>query len=201
MSSRVATIERTTRETAIQVRVNIDGVGEHDVSTGIGMLDHMLSSFAMHGRFDLTVKAEGDLHVDAHHTVEDIGICLGQALLKALDDRSGIVRMGNAYVPLDEALSFAVVDVSGRGYAVIEMEFAGRTIGDLPADLARHLLESIAVEGRLNLHVRTVYGLNDHHKLESAFKAFGRALDAATTIDPRRAGLVSSTKGTIEGGL
>jgi imidazoleglycerol-phosphate dehydratase len=163
------------------------------------MLDHMLAAFAMHGMFDLTVQATGDLEVDQHHTVEDVGICLGQAMLQALGDRKSIVRMGSAYVPLDEALSFAVVDISGRGYPVIELDFVGQSVGGLPVDLARHVLETVAMEGRINLHVRTVYGRNDHHKLESAFKAFARALDAATVIDPRRVGLVPSTKGVIEG--
>lgn len=197
--ARRAVIDRTTKETTIHLELDIDGSGTSRVSTGIGMLDHMLTSFASHGLFDLVVEAQGDLHIDEHHTVEDVGICLGQAILQALGDRKGIVRMGHAYVPLDEALSLAVVDISGRGYPVIDMQFDGPAIGTLPADLARHILETIAMEGRFNLHVQTVYGKNDHHRLESAFKAFARAMDAATQVDPRRAGIVPSTKGVLEG--
>jgi imidazoleglycerol-phosphate dehydratase len=172
-------------------------VGHAKVATGIGFLDHMLGLFAKHGLFDIAVSAQGDLQIDEHHTSEDVCICLGQALDQALGERRGIVRAAHSYVPMDEALGFVAVDLGGRPYAVIEADFVTPRVGQLGTDLIGHLFESIAMHGRLNLHARVLYGRNDHHKVEALFKAFGRALDAATRIDERLAGAVPSTKGTL----
>jgi imidazoleglycerol-phosphate dehydratase len=193
---RSATVQRKTGETDVSVTLNVDGRGRADVKTGVGFLDHMLTLFAHHGLFDLTVAATGDLHVDSHHTVEDVAICLGQALDKALGDRRGIVRTSHSYVPMDETLGLVVVDLSGRPYAVIDVQWRGALLGGMDADLVRHYLETLAIHGRLNLHARVFYGSNDHHKAEALFKALGRALDAATQVDPRREG-VPSTKGQL----
>lgn len=193
---RAATVDRTTKETEIHLTLAVDGRGRAEVGTGIGFLDHMLTLFAHHGLFDLTVQAKGDLHIDAHHTVEDVAICLGQALDRALGDRAGIVRTAHSYVPMDEALGFVAVDLSGRPYAVIDVTWHGPALGGIDPDLARHFLETVASHGRLNLHARALYGRNDHHQAEALFKALGRALDAATLIDPRRQG-VPSTKGML----
>jgi imidazoleglycerol-phosphate dehydratase len=190
---RNATIDRKTAETEIHLNLVVDGRGRSRVSTGVGFLDHMLDLFAHHGLFDLTVEAKGDLHVDVHHTVEDVAICLGQALDQALADRAGIVRTAHSYVPMDETLGFVAVDVSGRPYAVIDAAWHGAAVGGMEVDLVRHFLETVAMHGRLNLHARILYGRNDHHQAEALFKALGRALDAATAIDPRRQG-VPSTK-------
>lgn len=200
MSDRRASIERATRESRVAVELNVDGTGQSQVSTGIGFLDHMLDALARHGLFDLVVKAEGDLHVDSHHTAEDVAITLGRAFDRALGERRGIVRIAHAYAPLDEALARVVVDVGGRGYAVVEAEFDGPRIGDLDSDLVRHFLESLAVEGRLNVHAQVLAGRNDHHRAEALFKALARALDAATTVDERLGGQVPSTKGVIDRG-
>lgn len=195
--ARAGVCERQTRETRVQVRWELDGTGAAEVASGIGFLDHMLESLARHGRFDLQVRAEGDLHVDQHHTAEDLGLCLGGALNGALGDRAGIRRFGHAIVPLDEALALVAVDLSGRGTAVIEAPFTGEHIGTFKTELLAHLLESLAVEARLGLHVRVLAGKNDHHKAEAIFKALGRALDDATQLDPRIAGQVPSTKGRL----
>lgn len=200
MSERRASIERATRESRIAVAFAVDGTGQSQVSTGVGFLDHMLDAIARHGLFDLTVKAEGDLHVDSHHTAEDVGIALGRAIDRALGERRGIVRIAHAYAPLDEALARVVVDVGGRGYAVVEAEFAGSRIGDLDSDLVRHFVESLAIEGRMNVHAQVLAGRNDHHKAEALFKALARALDGATRIDERLGGQVPSTKGVIDRG-
>ncbi|HFD40170.1 MAG TPA: imidazoleglycerol-phosphate dehydratase HisB [Anaerolineae bacterium] len=191
-----AHLHRRTRETDVAVALVLDGTGRYECDTGLGFLDHMLAQLAAHGLFDLTVRARGDLEVDEHHTVEDVAIALGQALDRALGDRRGLVRMGSAYAPLDEALARVVVDLSGRPYAVIEAEFAAPRIGAVGSDLIVHFLETLAVHARLSLHARVLYGRNDHHKAEALFKALGRALDAATRRDPRRAG-VPSTKGVL----
>jgi len=196
---RTATIHRQTKETTIQVTLTLDGTGQCQVETGIGFLDHMLAHVAVHGLFDLTVKASGDLHVDAHHTVEDVALTLGGAFDRALDDRAGIARMGSACVPMDEALAFVVVDLSGRPYTVTEMAWVGPTVGGLPVTLIPHFFESFAVAARANVHARVLYGRDDHHKAEALFKALGRALDAATRLDPRRGGAIPSTKGTLQG--
>lgn len=195
-NARVAEIHRVTRETDVLARLNLDGSGQAEISTGIGFFDHMLHHVAHHGLFDLTVKASGDLHIDAHHTVEDVAIALGQALDRALGDRAGIVRMADAWVTMDEALAQVIVDLSGRHYAVFSGEFAGPMVGGLSVSLIPHVLESLAAHGRLNLHTRILYGRDDHHKAEAIFKALGRALDAATAIDLRRLG-VPSTKGVL----
>lgn len=196
MSDRRATVTRTTNETQIELALDLDGSGQAAIDTGVGFLDHMLHHVAVHGLFDLSVKASGDLFIDAHHTVEDVAIVLGQALDQALGDRRGIVRMAEATVPMDEALARVVVDLSGRSYAVVQARFNTPAIGTLPTSLIAHVLESIAASGRLNLHAQVLYGRDDHHKAEALFKALGRALDAATRLDPRRGG-VPSTKGTL----
>jgi imidazoleglycerol-phosphate dehydratase len=194
---RTATISRTTGETAISLSLRIDGSGKADVGTGIGFLDHMLTLWARHGLFDLEVKAEGDLHIDEHHTAEDTCICLGRAIDEALGERRGIVRTAHSFVPMDEALAMVAVDLGGRPYCVVQAEFVTPRLGQLGTDIIFHLLESIATHGRLNLHAQVLYGRNDHHKVEAIFKAFGRAFDAATRLDPRLAGAVPSTKGVL----
>ena len=196
MTERKAAIKRDTKETRIELSLNLDGVGSADISSGIGFFDHMLSHIALHGKFDLRVKAEGDLHIDAHHTVEDIAICLGRAIDEALESRAGIQRMGSAYVPMDEALARVVIDLSGRPYAVIQAEFSTPLMGQMPTDLVAHALETIAAHARMNLHAEVLYGRNDHHKAEALFKAFARALAAAVSIDPGRQD-IPSTKGTL----
>ncbi len=193
---RTAHIERTTRETSVQLDLTLDGRGRADVETGVGFLDHMLTLFAGHGLFDLQVRAEGDLHIDEHHTAEDIMICLGKALDQALGDRRGVVRTAHSYVPMDEALALVVIDLGGRPYCVFEADFATPRIGQLGTDLIFHLFETLAIHARMNLHARVLYGRNDHHKAEALFKALARALDAATRMDERRQG-VPSTKGTL----
>ncbi len=194
---RTSTISRTTAETDISLILNLDGSGQANIATGVGFLDHLLRHVAVHGLFDLDVKASGDLEIDPHHTVEDVSIVLGQAFDQALGDRKGIVRMGSAYTPMDEALAFVAVDLSGRPYAVIQAVWHTPTIGLLPTSLLPHFLESFAFNAKLNLHARVEYGRDDHHQAEALFKALGRALDAATLIDLRRAGRVPSTKGTL----
>ena len=196
-STRTASIERRTGETSIELTLNIDGSGMVDIATGIGFLDHMLHLFARHGLFDLKVHASGDLHVDEHHTAEDVCICLGQALDRALGERRGLVRTAHAYVPMDEALGFVAVDLSGRPYCVVDADFVTPRVGQLGTDLIAHLFESIAMHGRMNLHARVLYGRNDHHKVEALFKALGRALDTATRIDERLGGAIPSTKGVL----
>ena len=194
---RTATLHRQTAETDITLSLNLDGAGRHTLTTGVGFLDHLLTHVAVHGLFDLEVKATGDLHIDAHHTVEDVALALGQALAEALGDKRGLVRMGSAYVPMDEALAFVAVDLSGRPYTVVEAAWHGPMLGQMPTSLVPHFLESFAAAARLNLHARVLYGRDDHHQAEALFKALGRALDAATQIDPRRAGQIPSTKGTL----
>ncbi|MBV9546620.1 MAG: imidazoleglycerol-phosphate dehydratase HisB [Chloroflexi bacterium] len=195
--ARNAQIRRETRESWVEVTLNLDGAGQAQIATGIGFLDHMLDSLSRHARFDLTVKAEGDLHVDQHHTAEDVGITLGQALDRALGDRRGIRRFGDATVPLDEALSQVAVDLGGRGWASIDLPFRGEMIGGLSSEMIPHLLQSFAMEGRFSLHVRLLAGENDHHRAEATFKALARALDDATRPDPRLGGAVPSTKGVL----
>ena len=196
-SDRRATVDRETAETRVHVELHLDGEGRAEVHTGIGFYDHMLSSFARHGRFDLTVTAEGDLHVDAHHTMEDVALALGEAFDRALADRAGIARMGDATVPLDEALVQVAVDISGRPYAATSFDFVGERIGDAPTEMVPHVLRSFATTARIALHVRQLAGANDHHIAEAAMKALGRALDAATRPDERIAGQVPSTKETL----
>jgi imidazoleglycerol-phosphate dehydratase len=194
---RTASVVRTTNETDITLALNADGSGRHDIATGVGFLDHLLTHLAVHGLFDLTVRATGDLYIDAHHTVEDTALVLGQAFAEALGDRRGLVRMGHAYAPMDEALAFVAVDLSGRPYAVVRAEWHTPAIGQVPTSLVSHFFESLAVTMKANLHARVLYGRDDHHQAEALFKALARALDAATQIDPRRAGAVPSTKGSL----
>lgn len=195
--SRTATISRVTGETAIELTLHLDGSGQTAITTGIGFLDHMLTLWARHGLFDLQVHAKGDLHIDEHHTAEDTCICLGRALDQALGERRGIVRTAHSFVPMDEALALVAVDLGGRPYCVVQAEFVTPRVGQLGTDLIFHLLESIANHGRLNLHAQVLYGRNDHHKIEAIFKAFGRALDAATRPESRLANAIPSTKGVL----
>ncbi len=194
MGERRASVDRETAETRVHVELNIDGQGRAEVNTGVGFYDHMLSAFAKHGRFDLAVSCEGDLHVDAHHTMEDVALALGTAFDRALGERAGIVRMGDATVPLDEALVQAVVDISGRPYAATSFDFVGERIGEAPSEMVPHVLRSFSTEARVTLHVRQLAGANDHHIAEATMKALGRALDVATRPDDRIAGQVPSTK-------
>ena len=194
---RTAQLHRQTNETDIQLTLALDGTGRHDLATGIGFLDHMLAHIAVHGLFDLSVKATGDLQVDAHHTIEDTALLLGQALAEAIGDKRGLVRMGSAYVPMDEALAFVAVDLSGRPYAVVQAAWHGPAIGQFPTSLVPHFFESLASTARATIHARVEYGRDDHHQAEALFKALGRALDAATTLDPRRSGILPSTKGVL----
>jgi len=195
--ARTATVTRRTGETDIKITLNIDGTGQADIKTGVGFLDHMLHVLARHARFNLTVQAKGDLHVDEHHTVEDVGIVLGRALAKALGDRKGIIRMGHAIVPMDEALALVAIDFGGRGYFVFDGQFSSNRIGQMGTSLIPHFFESLAHEGRLNLHARLLAGTDDHHRAEALFKALARALDMAAQPDERLAGEVPSTKGTL----
>jgi imidazoleglycerol-phosphate dehydratase len=195
MAKRQSSIKRVTQETNINLILNLDGSGKLEINTGIKMLDHLLSQTAKHGRFDLKLKASGD---DEHHVTEDIAICLGQALNEALGEKLGIVRMADATVPMDEALANVAIDLSGRGYCVLDAEFKRNDMRGFHSDLIRHFLESFAMEGRQNLHARVLYGTNDHHKAEALFKALGRALDIATRIDKRTASELPSTKQRIE---
>ena len=192
---RSATVARTTRETQIKVTLRLDGSGESQISTGVGFYDHLLDSLAHHALFDLEIEATGDLVIDEHHTVEDVALVLGAALAAALGDRSGIVRFGDASVPMDESVATAIVDVGGRPYAVIDLPFKGKRAGKLPLQLIEHVFESFARAGGVTLNLRA-RGRNDHHMAEAAFKAVGRSLRAACAVDPRRSG-VASTKGTL----
>jgi imidazoleglycerol-phosphate dehydratase len=195
-NDRIVTVTRKTKETDIAITLNLDGVGNADIVTGVPMLDHLLSHIAVHGLFDLQIRATGDLQIDAHHTIEDVAIVLGDALARALGDKRGIARMGHAYAPMDETLAFVVIDLSGRAYAVIDAEFAAPMLGAMPSSLVEHFLETLATNARMNLHAKILYGRDDHHKAEALFKALGRALAMAVAMDARRVG-VASTKGTL----
>jgi imidazoleglycerol-phosphate dehydratase len=195
MKSRTAKIKRETKETKVSLELGVDGAGQAKIGTGIKMFDHLLSQTAQHGRFNLAVTASGD---DQHHLIEDVAICLGKALAEALGDKRGIIRMADASVPMDDALAMVAVDISGRGYTVLELPFADNDMAGFPTDLIRHFLESLAIEARINLHARIIYGTNDHHKAEALFKALGRALDMATSLDKRISGELPSTKGRLE---
>lgn len=194
-SGRQAIIKRNTRETNIELELDIDGKGNWEINTGVKMFDHLLSHIAKHGVFDLKISANGD---DVHHLVEDVAICLGKAFGEALGEKKGLVRMASFSVPMDETLATVVVDIIGRGYPVIKADFSDNDMSGFPSDLVRHFLETFAIEARINLHAAIVYGTNDHHKAEALFKALGRALDAATKIDERIVGELPSTKGYIE---
>jgi imidazoleglycerol-phosphate dehydratase len=197
-SGRTGTVARTTKETSIQLTLAVDGTGRAQVDTGVPFLDHMLDLFARHGLFDLTVKAAGDLEVDYHHTVEDVGLALGQALRESLGDKTGIRRFGEATVPLDEALVQSVVDLSGRPFFAYEVRLKQAKIGNFDVELIHDFLLALVNQAGMNLHVRMLAGRNPHHVIEAAFKGFARALDAATQRDPRVRG-VPSTKGTLTG--
>jgi imidazoleglycerol-phosphate dehydratase len=192
---RAAKIKRETKETRISLEFNLDGSGKWQIDTGLKMFDHLLSQLVQHGRFDLNISASGD---DPHHLIEDVAICLGRALSEALGEKRGITRMGDASVPMDDALAMVAVDISGRGYTVLELPFSDNDMAGFPTDLIRHFLESFAAEARLNLHARILYGINDHHKAEALFKALGRALDTATRIDQRLSDELPTTKGLLE---
>jgi len=195
MANRQATVKRETKETNISLELNIDGSGKWEINTGIRMFDHLLAQLAQHGLFDIKISATGN---DPHHLVEDVAICLGRAFGEALGEKRGIVRMANAAVPMDDALAMVAVDISGRGYTVLELPFVDNDMAGFPTDLIRHFFESFAIEARLNLHARIAYGTNDHHKAEALFKALGRALDIATRIDQRISGELPSTKELLE---
>ncbi|RSD25125.1 imidazoleglycerol-phosphate dehydratase HisB [Mesobacillus subterraneus] len=193
---RTSTVKRYTNETKIDLTFGIDGEGKSSLETGVPFLSHMLDLFAKHGQFDLTVVAKGDVEVDGHHTTEDIGICIGQALREALGDKKGIKRYGNAFVPMDEALAQVVIDLSNRPHLEMRAEFPSQQVGTFDVELVHEFLWKLALEARMNLHVIVHYGKNTHHMIEAVFKALGRALDEATTIDPRVKG-VPSTKGML----
>ena len=195
MTERISKVSRKTGETDIQIELNIDGSGRFEIETGINIVDHFLSQLARHGLFDITISATGD---NQHHIVEDVAICLGKAFNKALGEKKGITRMGHAMVPMDEALVVVAVDIGGRAYSVIDVSFARTSIDGLCADLVRHFLETFASEAKINLHARVLTGINDHHRAEALFKAFGRALDSSTRVDDRVIGKIPSTKNIID---
>jgi len=196
---RNATIHRKTNETEIEITLDLDGTGTYDVSTGIGFLDHMLEQLSRHSLIDLKLKAVGDLHIDQHHTTEDSGIALGTAIAQALGDRRGITRYGHAYAPMDETLTRCAIDISGRPFLVWRTEFSQPKLGELDTELIEHFFHSVAGAAGITLHVETLYGRNNHHIVESAFKAFARALRIAIEIDPRKGDAIPSTKGTLGG--
>lgn len=194
---RTATITRQTKETSISVAVNLDGTGKTSISTGIGFFDHMLDQLGRHSLIDLEIKADGDLHIDDHHTVEDTGIAIGQAIRKALGDLRGIVRYADVRLPMDETLTQVALDLSGRPFLVFRTEFGTPKIGTFDTQLVREFFQAFAMNGGMTLHIETAYGVNDHHIAESCFKGVARALRAAATIDPRQSDRVPSTKGTL----
>lgn len=196
MKERRARVERMTNETKIFVDINLDGSGKCDVDTGIGFFDHMLNSFARHGFFDLLVKVEGDLYVDCHHTIEDTGIVLGQAILKALDDKKGIKRYGNFYLPMDETLVLGAIDLSGRPYLVCDLPFTVEKVGGFDTEMVREFFYAVSYSAMMNLHLKLIHGSNNHHIMEAAFKAFAKALDQAVSYDERVFGVLS-TKGSL----
>ena len=191
MAKRKTCVKRETSETNISLELDLDGSGKYEMLTGIRMFDHLLSQLARHGIFDLNISATGD---DPHHLAEDVAICLGDALMEALGDKRGIVRMEDTSVPMDDALAMVAVDISGRGYSVLELPFSENDMTGFPTDLVRHFLKTLATEAKINLHARIIYGTNDHHKAEALFKALGKALGAATRIEERIAGELPTTK-------
>jgi imidazoleglycerol-phosphate dehydratase len=197
MLPRLATVKRDTKETQVTVTLNLDGTGRSTLNTGLPFLDHMLDQVARHGMFDLDIEAQGDLHIDAHHTVEDVGITLGQAFTKALSDKRGIRRYGQAYVPLDEALSRVVLDCSGRPGLEFQVEFPRARIGDFDVDLFYEFFQGFINHALVTLHIDNLRGRNSHHIIETVFKAFGRALRMAVEGDPRMEGILPSTKGSL----
>ncbi|MCQ2507447.1 MAG: imidazoleglycerol-phosphate dehydratase HisB [Dorea sp.] len=194
--SRIATKTRTTKETDIYVSINLDGQGKNDIHTGVGFFDHMLDGFARHGLFDLTVKVNGDLHVDCHHTIEDTGIVLGQCIAEAIGDKKGIKRYGSFMLPMDETLALCAIDLSGRPYFVFDASFAADRMGEMDTQMVREFFYAISYSAMMNLHLKVLYGENDHHKTEALFKAFGKALDVATMRENRIDG-AWSTKGVL----
>jgi len=194
---RTAAVERKTKETQIKVELNVDGSGQGEIDTGMPFMDHMLGHIRQHGLFDLTIKASGDLQIDEHHTVEDIAITLAQALTQALGDKRGITRMGWALVPMDEALAQVAVDISGRGVSSLDMPFGNAKLGTMESQLLAHFVDSLARHGGININAKIIQGDNDHHRAEALFKALGRALDQATTLDPRLGASIPSTKGSL----
>jgi imidazoleglycerol-phosphate dehydratase len=194
---RTGTVHRTTTETSIHVEVNLDGTGVYNVSTGIGFLDHMLEQLSRHSLIDLVVEAKGDLHIDQHHTTEDTGLAVGEAIAKALGDKRGIVRYGSAYAPMDETLTRVALDISGRPYLVWKAAFSSPRLGEWDTELIEHWFHSFAQTAGLTLHVECLYGQNNHHIVESCYKALARALRQAVEIDPRKADSVPSTKGVL----
>ena len=195
-ASRIATIKRNTKETDIEITLNLDGCGETDIETGIGFFDHMLDGFARHGLFDLKVRVKGDLKVDGHHTVEDTGIVLGKAIAEAIGDKKGIKRYGSMILPMDESLVMSAVDLCGRPYFVMDAEFSSPMVGDFDTQLVREFFYAVSYSAAMNLHLRVITGLNDHHKIEALFKAFAKALDEASSFDPRIKDVLS-TKGAL----
>lgn len=198
---RTATVERNTKETKIRATVNLDGAGSYAVHTGIGFLDHMLEQLARHGLIDIDLKVEGDLHIDGHHTTEDLGLALGEAVAKALGDRKGIVRYGSALIPMDETLTRVVVDLSGRPYLVWKVVIPRPALGELDTELVKEWFHAFAQTVGANVHVETLYGANSHHIVELCFKGLARALRQAVAIDPRAAQAIPSTKGTLGGSV
>ena len=196
-AGRTASIERRTNETSIGATVNLDGTGAYDISTGVGFLDHMLEQLARHGLIDITLKAEGDLHIDQHHTTEDSGIVLGQAFAEALGDKAGITRYGSCYLPMDETLTRVAVDVSGRPFLVWKVDFSRSKVGEMDTELFREWFQAFAQNAGITLHVENLYGENNHHIAETCYKALARALRLAVAIDPRQSGRVPSTKGQL----
>ena len=197
IEARTATVSRDTAETKITVTLNLDGTGQSSLATGIGFFDHMLDQIARHGLIDLDVQCKGDLHIDGHHTVEDVGICIGQAVRQAVGDKKGLTRYGHSYVPLDEALSRVVVDFSGRPGLVLDAKFTAGMIGQLDTQLIHEIFQGFVNHAHVTLHIDNLKGINAHHQAETIFKAFGRALRMALTPDPRMAGTVPSTKGVL----
>ncbi len=190
-------IKRKTNETEIEVSLNLDGTGAYDIDTGIGFLDHMLEQLARHSLMDIRLRVKGDLHIDMHHSTEDAGIAMGQALREALGDKRGIARYASAYLPMDEALTRAAIDISGRPYLVWKVDFTGPKIGEMDTELFREWFQAFAQNAHITLHVENLYGDNNHHIVESCYKALARALRAAAEIDPRAADAIPSTKGTL----
>lgn len=197
--SRSSAITRRTAETDIEVKLNLDGSGSYEVDTLVPFFDHMLAQIARHGFTDLTVRCKGDVEIDAHHTVEDVGIVLGQALRQAVGDAKGIKRYGHAYIPFDETLAFCAVDISGRPHLVFEADFTRQKVGEFDTELVVEFFRALSVNAGLTLHLRVLYGANTHHMIEGLFKAFARALDDAKQVDPRLGGAVPSTKGSLNG--
>ena len=196
---RLGEVTRTTKETDIAVKINLDGEGRYQVETGIGFFDHMLEQLSKHSQIDMTISTKGDLHIDGHHTVEDTGIALGMAVKQALGDRAGITRYGDCHLPMDETMSRAAVDVSGRPFLVFRIPFSQARLGEMDTELFEEFFRAFAFAAGITLHVENLYGVNNHHMIESAFKAVARALRAACELDPRLEGRVLSTKGTLNG--